>query len=82
MQIFRPAAERGHVRAGWLDSRHSFSFGHYHDPQWMGWGPLRVINEDRVQPGAGFAPHGHANMEIISYVISGGLAHRASGDDA
>lgn len=79
MQIFRPAAERGHVRAGWLDSRHSFSFGHYHDPQWMGWGPLRVINEDRVQPGAGFAPHGHANMEIISYVISGGLAHRDSG---
>ena len=79
MQIFRPAAERGHVRAGWLDSRHSFSFGHYHDPQWMGWGPLRVINEDRVQPGAGFAPPGHANMEIISYVISGGLAHRDSG---
>lgn len=76
MQIFRPAAERGHVQTGWLDSRHSFSFGSYHDPRWMGWGPLRVINEDRVQPGAGFAPHRHANMEIISYVLSGGLAHR------
>ena len=79
MKTFRPAAERGHVRTGWLDGRHSFSFGHYHDPQWMGWGPLRVINEDRVAPGGGFAPHGHANMEIISYVISGGLAHRDSG---
>jgi len=78
MKVFRPAAERGHVRTGWLDSRHSFSFGHYHEPQWMGWGPLRVINEDRVAPGGGFPPHGHANMEIISYVISGGLAHRDS----
>ena len=78
MKILRPAAERGHVRTAWLDSRHGFSFGHYHDPRWMGWGPLRVINEDRVAPGGGFPPHGHANMEIISYVISGGLAHRDS----
>lgn len=76
MQIFRPAAERGIVRTDWLDSRHSFSFGRYYDPQWMGFGPLRVINEDRVAPGAGFPPHGHANMEILSYVLEGALAHR------
>ncbi|GAA4859410.1 pirin family protein [Luteimonas vadosa] len=79
MKRLRPAAERGHVRTDWLDSRHGFSFGHYHDPQWMGWGPLRVLNEDRVAPGAGFPPHGHANMEILSYVVSGALAHRDSG---
>jgi redox-sensitive bicupin YhaK (pirin superfamily) len=76
--IERPAAARGQVDLGWLDSRHTFSFGHYHDPQWMGFGPLRVINEDKVAPGAGFPTHGHANMEILSYVLAGGLAHRDS----
>jgi redox-sensitive bicupin YhaK (pirin superfamily) len=76
MQVLRAAADRGQVKAGWLDSRHTFSFGHFHDPSWMGWGPLRVINEDRVAPGAGFPPHGHANMEILSYVLDGALAHR------
>ena len=75
MIIERPSAGRGRVDDGGLDSRHTFSFGHYHDPQWMGFGPLRVINEDRLQPGAGFAPHRHANMEIISVVIAGALAH-------
>ncbi|MFT3897856.1 MAG: pirin family protein [Thermomonas sp.] len=78
MIVERPASERGRVGLGWLDSRHTFSFGHYHDPRWMGFGPLRVINEDRVAPGGGFAPHSHANMEILSVVLSGGLAHRDS----
>ena len=78
MVVERPAAQRGEVSLGWLRSRHTFSFGHYHDPAWMGFGPLRVINDDTVAPGGGFAPHRHANMEIVSVVLAGALAHRDS----
>jgi len=78
MITIRPADDRGHGQHGWLDTRHTFSLSDYHDSRHMGFGPLRVINEDWVEPGQGFATHGHRDMEIITYVLQGSLGHRDS----
>ncbi|MGD1906906.1 MAG: pirin family protein [Leptolyngbyaceae cyanobacterium] len=76
MITLRPASDRGTANFGWLDSRHTFSFGNYYDVDHMGFGSLRVINEDKVAPSGGFSTHGHRDMEIISYVLDGALAHK------
>lgn len=78
MRQVRASEDRGHVEHGWLDARHSFSFSSYYDARWNGFSCLRVINEDRVVPTAGFPPHGHRDMEIITYVLAGELKHRDS----
>ncbi len=74
----RKSADRGHTNIGWLNSKHTFSFGDYYDPEWMGYRSLRVINDDIVAPGMGFGTHGHQNMEIISIVLEGSLEHKDS----
>lgn len=78
MMVIRKSESRGHLNHGWLDARHTFSFGRYHDPQHMGFRALRVINQDVIAPGMGFGMHGHDNMEIITYVLRGALRHQDS----
>ena len=78
MITIRKSQDRGATKIGWLDSKHSFSFGDYYDPQNVSFGPLRVINEDWIAGGGGFAPHGHRDMEIVTYLIDGALQHQDS----